>query len=217
MAREAQQRGTRTREDNRSARRRDREVRDHGTDDRELDRTERADRRHDRQAEAFGGSDWVASFFGWVVALGVGAILMALVTAAGAAIRLTEVSGDEATEAAESISLVGGILLIAVALVAYFAGGYVAGRMARFDGARQGVGAWAFGLIVAIVLAVVGAIFGTEYNLLGKLDLPRIPIDEGTLASGAVIGLIIALAASLIASMLGGKAGEAYHRRVDRV
>ena len=41
--------------------------------------------------------------------------------------------------------------------VAYFAGGYVAGRMSRFDGARQGLGTWLLGLVVTVVLAVVGA------------------------------------------------------------
>ena len=39
---------------------------------------------------------------------------------------------------AEQIGLGGGILLLAVLAIAWFCGGYVAGRMARFDGARQG-------------------------------------------------------------------------------
>jgi hypothetical protein len=34
------------------------------------------------------------------------------------------------------IGIVGGISLIVIALIAYFAGGYVAGRMSRFDGER---------------------------------------------------------------------------------
>jgi hypothetical protein len=72
-------------------------------------------------------------------------------------------------------------------------------------------------VVVAILFAIAGAIFGSEYNLFGELDLPRIPIDEGTLATGAVITLLLVLALTAFAAILGGKAGERYHRRVDRV
>ncbi len=61
----------------------------------------------------------------------------ALLSAAGAAIGLTELT-DQAGDA-ETVGIVGAALLVAVALIAYFAGGYVAGRMSRFDGARQGI------------------------------------------------------------------------------
>ena len=46
----------------------------------------------------------------------------------------SDLSGGDA----ETIGLVGGALLLAALMIAYFAGGYVAGRMSRFDGARQG-------------------------------------------------------------------------------
>ena len=51
-------------------------------------------------------------------------------------------------------------------LVAYYFGGYVAGRMARFNGPRQGLGVWLIGLVVTVALAVAGALFGAEYNVL---------------------------------------------------
>ena len=57
--------------------------------------------------------------------------------------------------------------------------------MSRFDGGRQGFGTWAIGLIVTIVLAVAGVVFGSKYNVLEQLNLPRIPVDEGTLTTGA--------------------------------
>jgi hypothetical protein len=62
----------------------------------------------------------------------------------------------------------------------------VAGRLSRFDGGRQGFGAWLFGLLITIVLAVAGAVFGSKYNVLGQLQLPRIPVDEGSLAKGGL-------------------------------
>jgi hypothetical protein len=169
----------------------------------------------ERQHEAYGGTNWGAAFFGWIVAVGVGSLLTALLSAAGAAIALTELTGEEAADSAETISLVGGIALLVVALISYFAGGYVAGRMSRFDGGRQGLAVWIFSILAAIVLAVLGAIAGSEYNLLGDLELPRIPIDEGDLTTGGVIFLIASVLGTLLAAMAGGKAGESYHRRVD--
>ena len=51
---------------------------------------------------------------------------------------------------AEELGLGGAIALLVVLMIAYYAGGYVAGRMSRFDGARQGLGTWAIGLIVTV-------------------------------------------------------------------
>jgi len=73
------------------------------------------------------------------------------------------------------------------------------------------------GLIVTVILAVAGVIFGSEYNVLEQLNLTRIPIDEGTLTAGAAIALAAVVIATLLAAMGGGKAGERYHRRIDRV
>ncbi|HEX2161178.1 MAG TPA: hypothetical protein VHF88_05075 [Thermoleophilaceae bacterium] len=171
----------------------------------------------ERQHEEFGGFNWGASFFGWLVAVGITVLLTALLSAAGAAIGLTELSGDEARSSADTISIVGGALLIAVLVIGYYAGGYVAGRMSRFDGSRQGLGVWIISLVVTVLLAALGAIAGSEYNVLGQLNLPRIPIDEGSLATGAAIALALALIATLIAAIAGGKVGERYHRKVDRV
>jgi hypothetical protein len=168
-----------------------------------------------RRYEEFGGLNWGAAFFGWLVAIGLAALLVGIVAAAGAALGLSEISGAEARGNAETIGIVGGALLVGILALAYFAGGYVAGRMSRFDGARQGAGVWAIGLLTTIALAVAGVMGGSEYNVLERLDLPRIPIDEGDLTTGGAIALVAVLVGTLIAAMLGGKAGQRYHRRVD--
>jgi MFS family permease len=170
-----------------------------------------------RQREEFGGINWGSAFFGWLVAVGMAALLLGLLSAAGTAFGLSEVSDTEAEQNAETIGIVGGILLIGVLAVAYYCGGYVSGRMSRFDGGRQGLGVWALGLAVTIVLAVAGGLFGAEYNVLERLSLPRIPIEEGSLTAGAAIALAAVVIATLIAALGGGKAGERYHRKVDRV
>jgi hypothetical protein len=170
----------------------------------------------ERQRDEYGGFNIGAAFFGWLVAVGIAVLLTAFLSAAGAAIGLTELSETEAESSAETISIIGGILLIIVLAISYYAGGYVAGRMSRFDGGRQGLGAWLFGLLITIVLAVLGAIAGSEYNLLSQLNLPRIPIDEGSLATGAAVALVAILVATALAAISGGKVGERYHRKVDR-
>jgi hypothetical protein len=170
-----------------------------------------------RQRAEYGGLNWGAAFFGWLVAIGMAVILLAILSAAGTAFSLSEVSESEANANAEEIGLAGGILLIAVLVIAYYCGGYVSGRMSRFDGGRQGFGTWAIGLAVTIVLAVAGAIFGSEYNVFEQLNLPRIPIEEGTLTAGAAIALAAVVILTLLGAMGGGKAGERYHKKIDRM
>jgi amino acid transporter len=169
-----------------------------------------------RQRAEYGGLNWGAAFFGWLVAVGMAAILLGLLSAAGTAFGLTDVSDAEAKANAETIGLVGGILLAAVLAIAYYFGGYVSGRMSRFDGGRQGFGTWVIGVTVTIVLAIAGALFGAEYNVLDALNLPNIPIDNGTLTAGAGVALAAVLILSLLTAMGGGKAGERYHRKIDR-
>jgi len=171
-----------------------------------------------RQRDEYGGINWGAAFFGWLVAIGVAVILLAILSAAGTAFGLGEnVSTSDAKSNADTVGIVGGILLIAVLAIAYYCGGYVSGRMSRFDGGRQGLGTWAIGLIVTIILAVAGVVFGSEYNVLQQLNLPRIPVDEGTLTAGAAIALVAVVVITLLAALGGGKAGERYHRKIDRL
>jgi amino acid transporter len=170
-----------------------------------------------RQRDEYGGINWGAAFFGWLVAVGCAAILIGLVAGAGTAIGLTQLSAQDARGNAETIGLGGGIALLVCLMIAYYAGGYVAGRMSRFDGARQGGGAWIVGVVVTVILGALAAIFGSKYNVLEQLNLPRIPLSGETLTTGGLIALIVALVGTLIAAVAGGKVGERYHRRVDRV
>jgi hypothetical protein len=169
-----------------------------------------------RQREEFGGINWGAAFFGWLVAVGLGALLVGLLAAAGAAVGLTALSDADVTGDATDIGLGGAIALLAALAIAYFAGGYVAGRMSRFDGARQGLGTWLVGLAVTVALAIVGVVLGSEYNVLERLELPAVPVGDSELATGGVLALAIVVVGTLIAAVAGGKSGERYHRKVDR-
>ena len=168
------------------------------------------------QRERFGGADGTAIFFGWLSALGLAALVMAVVAAAGTRLGFaTGVSSNDATNNAGTIGIVGAAILVLILMLAYYAGGYVAGRMARFDGARQGFRVWLLGLLVTIAAAVAGWIGGSQYNIFQQLNLPRIPVKEGDLATGAIIALIVVLVGTLLAAVAGGKAGDRYHARVD--
>jgi hypothetical protein len=160
------------------------------------------------QRERFGGFSWGADLFGWLAAAGLAAILAGIVAAAGAALGLTK--GSTAT-----ITVGGAIALLTVLFVSYVAGGYVAGRMARFDGIRQGIGMWLWGILVAGAVALLAVIGGARYNVLDQLNLPRIPVDQGALTNGGALALGAALVVTLLAAVIGGTLGTRWHRRVD--
>jgi hypothetical protein len=88
--------------------------------------------------------------------------------------------------------------------------------MSRFDGGRQGMGTWAIGLVVTLLLAAAAVVLGDQYNVLEQLNLPSLPVGDQTLATGAIIAIAAILLGSLLAALLGGKVGERYHKRVDR-
>ncbi|MDP9459394.1 MAG: hypothetical protein M3Q22_03795 [Actinomycetota bacterium] len=174
------------------------------------------------QHDRFGGIKWGAAFFGWLSANGLAIILLAILSAAGVAFGLSQVSSadqaaDQATQQADTIGIAGGIALLVVLFLAYLAGGYVAGRMARFDGAKQGIAVWVIGLLVVIALAVLGAVLGAEYNVLTQLNLPSIPLSGDTLTTAGIIAGVAALLITLLGAILGGKLGTRYHRKIDRV
>src|SRR3954449_3645886 len=170
------------------------------------------------QHARFGGIKWGAAFFGWLTANGLAVILVALLSAAGVALGLADNvdTADEAASQAQTLGIGGGIAILVVLFLAYLAGGYVAGRMARFDGARQGVAVWLIGLLVVLVLAAAGAILGAQYNVLQQLNLPRVPVDEGTATTAGIVTLVAILLVTLLGAVLGGKLGDRYHRKVDR-
>lgn len=175
------------------------------------------ERVRERQREEFGGFSWLSTLVGWLAAAGLTAILAGILSAAGAALALNEVGERVSGTEAETIGLAGGIGLLIVLAIAYFFGGYAAGRMARFDGARQGVGVWLWGIVAAIVVAALAAVGGAKFNILDALNLPRLPVDSGSLTTGGLIALALSLLVTLMAAVLGGKTGERFHRKVDRI
>jgi hypothetical protein len=168
-----------------------------------------------RQRDRFGGIRWGSAFFGLLSAIGLAAILLGIAAAAGVAIGVSQIknvtNGD-----ADTIGLGGAILVVAILALSWYCGGYVAGRMARFDGARQGIGVWMWTLAIGAALAIAALIGGSQYDVLQQLNLPNVAVGDESLTTTGLITLGAALVVTLLFAILGGKAGDLFHRRVDR-
>jgi hypothetical protein len=170
---------------------------------------------HDRQRIRFGGIRWGSAFFGLLSAIGLAALLLGIVAAAGVAIGVSEVE-DVTNGDADTIGLGGAILVLAVLALSWFCGGYVAGRMARFDGIRQGLAVWVWTVLIGVVLAIAAVIGGSDYDVFAQLNLPNIAVGDETLTTGGAITLAAACVVTLVFAVFGGKFGDRFHRRVDR-
>jgi hypothetical protein len=175
-----------------------------------------------REKEQFGGIKVGSAFFGWLTATGMAVLLTAFVAAAGTAVGLasnTDVNEavNQAAQNQGTVGLVGIIVLLVILFLSYYCGGYVAGRMARFNGAKQGLMVWIWALIAAVVVAILGVVAGQQFNVLANLNsFPRIPINEGQLTTTSIIAAVVVAAVALVGAVLGGLAGMRFHRKVDK-
>jgi hypothetical protein len=175
-----------------------------------------------REKEEYGGVKVGLAFFGWLTATGTAVMLATLISAAGIAIAVaTNTSASKAssqvTQDPRTVGVLAGVILLVVLFVSYYCGGYVAGRMARFNGLRQGLAVWLWAVLTMAVVAVLAALVGSQYNMLSELsNLPRIPVSPGSLTTGGLIALPVAALGSLAGALVGGQAGMRFHRRVDK-
>jgi hypothetical protein len=181
---------------------------------------EAAEEREDRLRDMYGGVDWLASFLGFVFAIVLGAIFSAVAGLVLVPFGVTlDLSGGQI-----GASVITGLALLGVLIfLTFFFGGYVAGRLARFDGGRNGamVVVWMF--IVVVILALAAVIFSgflpPGIAERSGILLDRIVSTTRNLAGAGVAGLVTAVAALLLALLsgsLGGRMGSRYHTEIDR-
>ncbi|MDP9026502.1 MAG: hypothetical protein M3N46_02960 [Actinomycetota bacterium] len=165
-----------------------------------------------RERAEYGGIKFGVAFFGWLTATGLTAILGAVAGAVVAALGI-----DTARNRVDfGTALTAAIVLLVVLFIAYLAGGYVAGRMARFAGARQGVAVWVWGVVVTGLLAIIAAVAGTRFNILSFTGIiPALSFGPNQ-ALATILTVVGAVGVALLAAILGGLAGMRFHRRVDR-
>lgn len=166
----------------------------------------------------FGGIAWGADFLGFAVATFFTVVLFGIVGAIVGTVGYQMGApvpnvGSHLTSTTANLGiagLVGGLIAL---FVAYFLGGYAAGRMARFSGPAQGIGVVIWTIVVALILGAIGAVLGNRFNVASQLNLH---INGSALTTAGVISLIVTLIVMIIGAILGGMAGVAYHRSIDR-
>jgi hypothetical protein len=179
------------------------------------------DRHDDEYAEIgvrdrFGGVNWGAGFYGWLVSVAMTVILAGVAGAAvGLLDRLVPAFPGPADLSPRPLAIAVAGTLFVVLLAAYFAGGYVAGRMSRFDGGKQGAGVWVTGVLMTMTVVGGGLMFGWQYDLFARVDLPSLPLPAEALGIGVAGTAVAVLVGTLLAAILGGKVGRGYHRKVD--
>ncbi len=167
--------------------------------------------------EKWGGMHLGAGFFGWLVAVGMAVLLSSIIGAIAAAVGdANDVTQSQLDREAGKISAAAAIVLLVVLLISFYAGGYVAGRMSRFDGARQGWAVWLISLVVVVIAAIIGAVYGAQYDIMNRVDIPDVPIPTEDLTLGGAVTIAASIFATLLAALAGGKAGTRYHSKVDR-
>jgi hypothetical protein len=175
-----------------------------------------------KEKEQFGGVKIGSAFFGWLTATGTLVLLGAVVavvalllgySADAGATRFTDAGGWEPGTAA----WVGAVIALVILFVSYLAGGYVAGRMARFNGARQGVAVWVWAVLASLAVTIAGILIGDQSDVGQVLDaVPQTTISLDEITAGSVIAVLLTAIVALAGAILGGIAGMRFHRRVDK-
>lgn len=158
---------------------------------------------------------WGAIWAGLLTAIG---IFMLLTTAA---IAIGAVAVDSGAEG-ETASTASGIASAVIALLAFLAGGFVAGRtsgvVGRGYGALNGFLVWALGVVIILGLAAMGlgALFGAAGDLFAQYQQMGSPQPQGDVDEAAVIegirngsiGAFLGMLAPAVAATVGGLLGS---------
>ena len=182
---------------------------------------EAAEEREDRLRDMYGGVDWLASFLGFIFVLVAGS-LFSLV--AGLVVAPMGVSMDLAGSEIGPAAITGLVLVAILVFLTYFFGGYVAGRLARFDGGRNGAMLLLWTGVTVLVLALINAVLsgflpeGISENI-DSLIQNFLFSTIGSLSGLGIAGVLIfvgALLVALVGGFLGGRLGSRYHAEIDR-
>ncbi len=170
-----------------------------------------------RQREEFGGVNWGAAFFGWLVAVGLGALLVGLLAAMGAAVGLTDVSATDTAGNVTDIGIGG-----TIALLAALVDRVLLRRLRRRADVALRRRAPGHGRV-----ADRPDHDGRAGDRRARCSAPSTTCSSGStcrhcrsgtreLASGGALALALVVLGTLLAAVAGGKAGEHFHRKVDR-
>ncbi len=167
---------------------------------------------------SYRGFKFGAAFFGWLIAISMSVLLMAAVAAAalGTAEILDYTTSDAKAQPGAASLTAAGVSIFMLTL-AFYIGGYVAGRLARFDGGRQGFGVWMIAVLVGLLAGGAGWVLDSQYGLVDDINWPNVTLADNTLLLGSIAAAATLLILTLLAAILGGKSGRRYHDRIDQL
>src|SRR5215211_214619 len=152
---------------------------------------EEAEEREDRLRDMYGGVDWLASFLGFIFAIVLGATFSAIAGLVLVPFGITpDLSGGQI-----GTSVITGLVLLGVLIfLTYFFGGYVAGRLARFDGGRNGAMLLVWTLLTVLLLVLAAGVFsgflpdGATAAIGSSMDGVLSTLDS--LSQAGVVGIV---------------------------
>lgn len=166
--------------------------------------------------DRYGGGDIPATIGGLLAALGTFLLLGGFIAAGAGNIAYQVGVFDDEGNVGE-LSEAGSVAAIVVLFVSFFVGGWVAARMARIDGARNGliVALWMTVLVVAFGAAGIWA--GAEYNVFAQLELPDwiSHWDNADVTTTTALFASVAAIATYAGGYIGGAVGDVYNTRAN--
>jgi hypothetical protein len=179
--------------------------------------------REERLRDVYGGVDWLASFIGCVFALVCSSVLLLLFS--GLVLGPIGFTLDFQAREIDAAAITGFVVVGVSLFLAYLIGGYVAGRLVRFDGGRNGAATVVWSILLGVIFVFFGAVllgsflpdtlFGGVQGFLQDTALPSIGglIQAGVVGAGIALGALVLM---LLGGFLGGRLGTRYHTRIDQ-
>lgn len=181
---------------------------------------EAMEEREERLREIYGGIDWLASFLGFVFALVAGAFLAGI---AGLVLVPLGFSPNLNAGVLGPAAITGLVVVGVVLFLTYFFGGYVSGRLARFDGGLNGIMLVLWTLVAGLLVVLAGGILssflpaGLAGQLRNVVQGSLLPAFDNLVGIGAIgIGILVgAFLVALLGGFVGGRTGGRYHTDID--
>jgi hypothetical protein len=165
----------------------------------------------------FGGIDVPAAIAGTLAALGMSVLLGGLLAAAGLLRYGDDAAATAGAQDETALATGAAVTALLIALLSIAFGAWVAGRMARYDGGRNGILTAVLYVLALAGLSAAGLGLGNEATdgsvgvRLGDLT------DTDAFGPLGIAGALGAIALLLLTGWAFGKLGTRYHRKADEV
>ena len=165
----------------------------------------------------FGGIDVPAAVAGTLAALGMSVLLGGLLAAAGLLRYGDDVADTAGAQDETALATGAAITALLIALLSTAFGAWVAGRMARYDGGRNGILTAVLYVLALAGLSAAGLGLGNEATdggvgvRLGDLT------DSDAFGPLGIAGALGAVALLLLTGWAFGRLGSRYHRKADEL